>query len=97
MRDNPNTQSVIVVLKLHLVVPLKLASTHCTHLLNREIEDNRLLNPLVYLPLALLEIDWLCTTKLTLIYRLDNCADSLAGNFILKQRAILPRRLYNFL
>ena len=97
VRNNSHPEVVEVMFQLHLIVPLKFSGTHCTHLLNREVEYYRLLNPLVDLPLALLEVDRLCAAQFALIHGLHHSAYRLTCSLIIKQRTILPRSLYNLL
>ena len=98
VRYHANTERLKIVFKFHFVIPLKLSRSHRTHLLNREIEDYRLLDPFIYLPLTLLNVDRLGCTQLTLVNSLNNTAYSLFRSSFREQLAILPRALdYLFL
>ncbi len=66
-----HAQLLVAVLELHLVVPLQLAGLHFAHGLDREIEDDGLLDPLVDLPLAFGRIDGLRRAQLALVHQFD--------------------------
>ena len=93
MRHNTDSKSLKIVLKLHLVIPLKFTGTHRAHLLNGEVEDYRLLDPLVHLPLALLKVDRLSRAKFSLIDSLNHLTYGLFGCRLREQVAVLPRAL----
>ena len=82
------------MLEVDLIVPLQLTGTHGAHLLDWEVHNDSLLDPLVYLPLAILQIDWLGSTKLAFVHSLDNGTNCRLYLLLLEHCAILPRLLY---
>ena len=97
LRNDAHAQLLVVVLELHLVVPLQLAAAHGAHLLYGEIHDYGLLDPLVHLPEALLEIYGLGRAQSALVDGLHNLADGTLGGLVGQQRAVVPRPLDYFL
>ena len=57
MGHSAHAQPVVVAFDVHLVVPFQFAGAQNAHLLDREIEDHGLLDPLVDPPLAAREVD----------------------------------------
>ena len=85
-----HAQLFVAVLKLHLVVPLQLARFHFAHGLDREIEDDGLLDPFVHLPLAFLRIYGLRRAQLPLVHQFDGLPHGLPHGLLLEQLAVFP-------
>ena len=84
-------QPVVVAFDVHLVVPFQFAGAHRAHLLDREIEDHGLLDPLVDLPLAAREGDGFGRAQKPLVDEFHHLADGGFGRIVLQQGAVVPR------
>ena len=91
MGHGAHAQPVVVVFDVHLVVPFQFAGAHRAHLLDREIEDHGLLDPLVDPPLAAREVDGFGRAQKPLVDEFHHLADGGFGRIVLQQAAVVPR------
>ena len=90
VRHDPYAQLFVAVLEVHFVVPFELSGPHGAHLLHRKVEQNRLLDPLVDLPLAPRRIDGFGRSQASLVQFFDNGADRLPHTGLRKQCPVVP-------
>ena len=91
MGHGAHAQPVVVVFDVHLVVPFQFAGAQNAHLLDREIEDHGLLDPLVDPPLAAREVDGFGRAQKPLVDEFHHLADGGFGRIVLQQAAVVPR------
>ena len=90
VRHGPHAQLLVAVLEVHFVVPFELSGPHGAHLLHRKIEQNRLLDPLIDLPLAPGRIDGFGRSQASFVQFFDNGADRLPHTGLRKQCPVVP-------
>ena len=87
MGNHPDSLGGIAVLEGNLVVELKGTALHGLHVVDGEIENHRLLEPLVYMPAA---AALLGNAQLPLVQQPDGFAYGVLYISVLKQFTVIP-------